>query len=230
MPPEVVGPAVAAGMIELGNLTYFLVDSNEVWALVPIASRAAQGQVAQAGLAAMLAGDDVVDLKGQSVRRLGQLAVLAQALRTDPNTLFQLSSQRDEPSLSRHASALECLTGFGLHDRQDICCLDILVELVLLRGAQPGFASLRGQEVEPLVMKFVESELQQGLRRLWGNTPHIEIRQLIEDCGSGVLSFHSSGLGGHRFPAGSESGEASLTRTISKPGGQGQRQDARSGF
>ncbi len=110
----------------------FPVDSNEVWALVPVASRAGQGQVAESGFPAMLAGDDVVDLKGQSVRRLGQLAVLAQAPGTDPNTLFQVVSHPDEPSLHRHASALERLTGFGLHDRQDIRCLDVLVELLLL--------------------------------------------------------------------------------------------------
>jgi hypothetical protein len=132
MPPEVVGPAVAAGMIELGDLMSFLVDSNEVRALVPIASRAGQGQVAQLGFPAMLAGDDVVDLKGQSVRRLGQLAVLAQPPGTDTNTLLQVVSHRDEPSLSSHASALEGLASFGLHDRQDIRCLDVFVELLLL--------------------------------------------------------------------------------------------------
>ncbi len=80
----------------------------------------------------MLSGDDVVDLKGQSVNRLGQLAVLAQPPGTDPNTLFQVVSHRHEPSLSSHASALERLTGFGLHDPQDIRCLDVLVELLLL--------------------------------------------------------------------------------------------------
>ena len=110
----------------------FLVDSNEVWALVPIASRAGQGQVVQLGFPAMLAGNDVVDLKGQSVSRLGQLAVLAQPPGTDTNSLFQVVSHREEPSLSSHASALECLTSFGLHDRQDIRCLDVLVELLLL--------------------------------------------------------------------------------------------------
>ncbi len=71
MPPEVVGPAVAAGMMELGDIMCFYVDSNDVWALVPIAPGAGQGQVAQLSFPAMLAGDDVVDLKGQSVRRLG---------------------------------------------------------------------------------------------------------------------------------------------------------------
>ena len=132
MPPEVVGPAVAARMIELSNLTCCLVDSNEVWALIPVASRAGQGQVAQLGFPAMLAGDDVVDLKGQSVRRLGQLAVLAQPPGTGPNTLFQVVSHCDEPSQSSHASALEGLAGFGLDDRQDIRCLNVLVELLLL--------------------------------------------------------------------------------------------------
>ncbi len=132
MPLEVVGPAVAAGMIEFGDLICSFVDSNEVWALVPIASRAGQGQVAQLGFPAMLAGDDVVDLKGQSVSRLGHLAVLAQPPGTDPNTLFQVVSHRDEPSLSSHASAFERLACFGLHDRQDIRCFDVLVELLLL--------------------------------------------------------------------------------------------------
>jgi hypothetical protein len=45
---------------------------------------------------------------------------------------FQTASHRDEPSLNSHASALVRLTGFGLHDRQDIRCLDVLVELLLL--------------------------------------------------------------------------------------------------
>ncbi len=54
---------------------------------------------------------------------------------SDSQSGFQrlnLVSHRDEPSMSRHASALERLTGFGLHDRQDIRCLDVLVELLLL--------------------------------------------------------------------------------------------------
>jgi hypothetical protein len=38
----------------------------------------------------------------------------------------------DEPSLSSHASALEGLASFGLHDRQDIRCLDVFVEILLL--------------------------------------------------------------------------------------------------
>jgi len=84
------------------------------------------------GFPAMLTGNDVIDLEGQSVGRLGQLAVLAQPSGTDPNTLFQVARHRDEPSVSRHASALERLAGFGLHDRQDIRCLDVLVELLLL--------------------------------------------------------------------------------------------------
>jgi len=176
MPLEVVGPAVAAGMIELGAFMCYFVDSNEVWALVPIASGAGHGQVAESSFPAMLSGDDVVDLKRQSVSRLGQLAVLAQPPGTDTNTLFQVVSHRDEPSLSSHASTLEGLAGFGLHDRQDIRRLNVLVELLLLRETQAGIASPGRQEVEPLVMKFVESELQQGLRRIWGNTPHVEIR------------------------------------------------------
>jgi len=132
MPPEVVGPAVAAGMIELGDFMCYFVDFNEVWALVPIASGAGHGQVAESSFPAMLSGDDVVDLKRQSVSRLGQLAVLAQPPGTDTNTLFQVVSHRDEPSLSSHASALEGLASFGLHDRQDIRCLDVFVELLLL--------------------------------------------------------------------------------------------------
>jgi|GEM_PF-4210394 len=131
MPLEMVGPAVVTGMIDIDNLMCFCVDSNEVLALVPIASGAGQGQVAESGFPTMLAGDDVVDLKGQSVSRLGQLAVLAQPPGTDTNTLFQVVSHRDEPSLSSHASALEGLAGFGLHDRQDVRRLDVLVELLL---------------------------------------------------------------------------------------------------
>src|SRR5271157_1009580 len=95
-------------------------------------SRAGQGQVVQLGFPAMLSGDDVVDLKRQSVSRLGQLAVLAQPPGTYTNTLFQVVSHRDEPSLSSHASTLEGLAGFGLHDRQDIRRLNVLVELLLL--------------------------------------------------------------------------------------------------
>src|SRR5208282_212616 len=87
MPLEMVGPAVVTGMIDIDNLMCFCVDSNEVLALVPIASGAGQGQVAESGFPTMLAGDDVVDLKGQSVSRLGQLAVLAQPPGTDTNTL-----------------------------------------------------------------------------------------------------------------------------------------------
>ena len=68
-------PTIAPGMVETHNFICSLVKSSDVWTLVAVASGAGQGQVAESGLPPVLLGEDVVDLEGPLVERLGEPAV-----------------------------------------------------------------------------------------------------------------------------------------------------------
>jgi hypothetical protein len=77
LPAEVKRPAVPSRMKEPHQLLRDRIDTRDVRALGRIAIKAGKGQVALNRLAAVLHGDDVVNLKGDGTGRLRQVAVFA---------------------------------------------------------------------------------------------------------------------------------------------------------
>jgi hypothetical protein len=72
-------PNLAAGIKQADNLPGLRIDSGQVAALVAIAECAAKGEILGVGRAAVLLGDDVVDLVRGEAQRLGHSAVFAAA-------------------------------------------------------------------------------------------------------------------------------------------------------
>lgn len=100
-----------------------------------VAGEAGQAQIAGTGAAAMLAGDDMVDLEMQFVLFVVDLAVFAAAARAAPNQFYQFGVH---PCLVRlglavaAGSALERAAGLGFHQRQDVADALVIVNLILL--------------------------------------------------------------------------------------------------
>ena len=84
-PREMILPPVTAGVEERRELPGLLIDARYVWSFIAIAPWAGQAEVIEPRLAAVLLGDDVIDLEGQGIRRLGEPAVFADSLRPLPH-------------------------------------------------------------------------------------------------------------------------------------------------
>ncbi len=74
---KVILPLMPAGMVESGEVTGGRVEAAEVRPFVDVAVVASQSEVACDRAAAMLAGNDVVELEGNSRPALRQVAILA---------------------------------------------------------------------------------------------------------------------------------------------------------
>ena len=79
-PAEMIDPEIASRMEERGDLPRLPVYARKIRAFAPITSRASYRQVADLRLAAMLLGDDVVDLERPRIERLRKSAVFATSL------------------------------------------------------------------------------------------------------------------------------------------------------
>src|SRR5687768_4293977 len=77
VPPEVPGPPVPARMEQRDNLPCQAVNSGYIWSFPFVASEAGGGQVGRDRLPAVLARDDVLDLKGGSVVDFRDVAIFA---------------------------------------------------------------------------------------------------------------------------------------------------------
>lgn len=70
-----VGPPVAARVEEANDGLGLRIDSGDVWPFMAIAVDAGKGQVVEMFCAAVLFGDDMVNLEGEKLRRCGEPAV-----------------------------------------------------------------------------------------------------------------------------------------------------------
>ena len=102
LPVEVPGPFVTTRVEQPNLLLGSRIDPCQVGALVVVVRQASEGQVCRNRAAAMLLGNDVVDLKGSRGEGLRQLAILATVAR---------AGARDPPRPDpyRSASPLGCL-------------------------------------------------------------------------------------------------------------------------
>jgi hypothetical protein len=100
-----------------------------------VAGEAGQTQIAGTGGAAMLAGDDVVNLEMQLVLFVVYLTVFAAAVGSLPNQFYQLRVHTCLVPLRLTVAAcpaLERAAGLGLHQRQNVPDALIIVNLILL--------------------------------------------------------------------------------------------------
>ena len=100
-----------------------------------VAGEAGKAQIAGTGGAAMLAGDDVVDLEMQLVLFVVYLAVFGAAAGSLPNQFYQFRVQTCLVRLRLAVAAcpaLERAAGLGLHQRQNVPDALIIVNLILL--------------------------------------------------------------------------------------------------
>jgi hypothetical protein len=74
-------PLIAARMIQPDNIMCLIVESSDIWSLVPIAPRTGQAKVVKGGLPPMLFRENVIDVKYPGVECLGKSTILAQSLR-----------------------------------------------------------------------------------------------------------------------------------------------------
>lgn len=81
-----VVPVVGARMEESRQCARVRIDTCHIRAFITVASEAGERQVVKGVCSTVLFGDDVIDLKRRGMQFAGQLAVLAMAVCTFPNT------------------------------------------------------------------------------------------------------------------------------------------------
>lgn len=89
IPAKMPVPAMAARIEQFDDLSSLWINTRYVRAFMVVAGEAGQAQIAGTGRAAMLAGDDVVDLEMQLVLFVVYLAVFAAAARATPYQFYQ---------------------------------------------------------------------------------------------------------------------------------------------
>jgi len=89
MPLEVFDPAVAARVEEADDLSSIAVDPCDIGSFSFVAAQASDGQILANRLAAMLLGDDVIELEREKMICLRQLTILTEAVRPVSHRLFE---------------------------------------------------------------------------------------------------------------------------------------------
>ena len=89
IPLEVFRPRVFSRVEEADDLSGGAVNARDVWPFSLVTSQAGICQVFEDCRTAMLLGDDVVDLEGDSMEDLRQEAVFTQAVRPVAHLLFE---------------------------------------------------------------------------------------------------------------------------------------------
>jgi hypothetical protein len=85
VPLKMVRPTIAPRVEETDDEAGRRMPPCDVRTFMPVAVEARKGEVVSGGCAAMLTGDDMVDMEWQWVPRSRQVAVFAAATRTLPN-------------------------------------------------------------------------------------------------------------------------------------------------
>jgi hypothetical protein len=125
---KVIMPLMPAGMLEPGEVTGGRVEAAQVRPFVDVAVVAGQGEVAGDRAAAMLAGNDVVELEGNPGPALRQVAILATPGCPFPYQAFGGGVH----SRNRLVVLFEGQTGLGVHKFNEIADAEIALELGLL--------------------------------------------------------------------------------------------------
>src|SRR5207253_240962 len=96
------------------------VDARQVRAFTVVAEETGEGQVSGRRRAAVLSGNDVVDLEGDLIKLLGHAAVFAAVPGTLPDQALDVGSHARSPgSESGGAAVPKADAGLGLDQRQE---------------------------------------------------------------------------------------------------------------
>ena len=93
-PPEMTRPFLSSRIEEPDAPAGLRINASQIRALVSVAREARESQVAEYGSAAVLLGDDVIDLEGKFVESLRHSAVFAARTRTASNERGELLADR----------------------------------------------------------------------------------------------------------------------------------------
>jgi len=143
-------------MEQTDNISGRGMPSRDVRSFMAIAVETGEREVVGVGCAAMLAGDDVVDVERQRVSRGRQLAVFATARSSLPHKPHEIGIH--------NLPATEGKPGFGLNHREQVTDMQVAVEFGALLVGQ--FAGLRpfGQLAHAIDVAIRESDREQVLR------------------------------------------------------------------
>jgi hypothetical protein len=87
IPTKMAAPLVAARMEEPCALASLRINAREVRAFVMVVGETGEGEIARDGLAAVLFGDDMIDLEREFIIALRHAAVFTASMSTCPNEL-----------------------------------------------------------------------------------------------------------------------------------------------
>ena len=129
---EVVAPFVAAGMEQAGELSRFRVQAGNVRSLEAITIPACDCEIGGDGTAAVLAGDDVVDLEREGRCFLRQAAVFASSGGSLADMLGRAAAMRSVDRLV----LLQRPAGLGVHQVEQEADAAVILQLGFLLGRE----------------------------------------------------------------------------------------------
>lgn len=139
-------PIVTARIVKRDDLAGGGIDARDVWSLGPIAAWARKAEVGQRRSAAVLFGDDVVDLKRQLVCRLRQATILASVTRSGAYSRRDVGWDRQWLLASRSLH-LKGAPRLRLQDGDDIGCVNDIAVFGVFRLGECARLRLRREFV-----------------------------------------------------------------------------------
>jgi hypothetical protein len=82
VPPEMLGPAVGAGVKEADDFPGGRIDSRNIWPFTKVTFETTQREVVERGLSTMLSRNGMIDLEPSTPMALPRVAILANLLGT----------------------------------------------------------------------------------------------------------------------------------------------------
>lgn len=135
LPAEMVCPGLGAGVIEGLKALREGIEASDVGSFESIAMDASEGEVVEGGVAAVLTGDDVVDLEGGGVEIGGKAAVFATMGGAIGYALGNCHCRFSATGMLLGGRGRETAPGFGLHERKEVGDVDEAIEFcAFLRG------------------------------------------------------------------------------------------------
>lgn len=127
------GPDILARMEELHDLTGCRIDAGEVRPLVTIAESTGEGAVVHFATTAMLAGNDVINVKGNFRKRFGEMTVFAAVPGAGANCPLKRRLHRGAQA---DAGFSERKAGLGFQKLQRAPHIEVIIQLPFLAGLQ----------------------------------------------------------------------------------------------
>ena len=157
---EVFAPVVAAGMEEAADFAAVGVDAGEVWPFVQIAVGAGEGEIVPARRAAMLSGDDVLDVKREDALALREVAVFA-------SVACAVAGESPERGWHLRGALADLGAGFRAEDGEEGVGGDDGIQLAALVGGDGALRVAVGEFVKAVFVRRVRVEIGDGAEEVF---------------------------------------------------------------